>query len=565
MVTRTIFWTFWSLTAAMGGIGCSATAERAGARNDPGDVSLPDPGASSEPPGSGPAAPGPGTPDIPPISESSVGPTVLRRLTNTEYRNTVKALLQLPTAPEAPLQPESWSHGFDNFAAALNVSPAIAAQYADIAKKHAADFVVPACAAPSLEIDCARSFIASFGKQAFRRPLTAVEQEQYEALYISEHSVRGYASGLGQVVETFLQSPHLLYRTELGDPNAGVMRELTPYEVASELSYLLTSSMPDATLMATADANALRTPLEIEQQARRLIAMPAARDSVRHFLEAFVGVARWEQVVKNTTVYPAFTDSFSAAMKKETEHFLDKVLWEGDGTFSTLMAAPYSVVTAELAAFYGIRDQGQGPSFVTQELKAKERAGLLTHASVLSAHSHLDESFPIARGKFVRVGLLCQTLPAPPVNVVIQRPDPDPTQTTRERFQAHSSDPGCSGCHALIDPVGFGLENYDGMGRYRTEENGKPVDATGSITGTLDMNGPFSGGVELAAKVASSLEAKQCLALNAHRYTFGREETAAEGAATRNVASGLANGGMDVRELLIALTRSDAFRLRTHR
>jgi len=553
-------------------LGCSAEVDgsqrNGGAPAGSGISDLPVNGGSiPSVPGPGPGqtpGPTPGSIDAP--NGAPLGPTLLRRLTNAEYRSTVQTLLQLGAPPSEPLQAEGWSQGFDNFSAVLTVSPAIAAQYADVAARQAAEaFQVPACPAPSVPLDCAKAFIADFGKRAFRRPLSATEQAEYEALYTLDQSASGHVSGVRQVVETMLQSPNLLYRTELGEASSGAARTLTSYEIATFLAYLFTGTPPDSTLMTAADANQLASSKQIEEHARRLLTLPEARFPLRHFVQAFAGIANLGGLAKDLQVYPEFTPTLRAAMGEETARFIDSRLWEGDGSFTSLMTSRSSFVNAELGAHYGLADAGQGTSFVPQELNAQNRSGLLTQASVLAAHSKLAESFPIARGKYVRVGLLCQTLPPPPANMAIQPPDPDPTRTTRERFAAHSANPACSGCHSLIDPVGFGLENYDGIGRFRTEENGKPVDASGTLTGTLDIDGPYSGGVELASKLAGSLEAKQCLAQNAYRWAFARPELKAEDALARQITVGLAPGGLDIRELLISIAKTDGFKSRIHR
>lgn len=275
--------------------------------------------------------------------------------------------------------------------------------------------------------------LLAFGKRAFRRPLSPDEEQRFVALYADERTRSDHAGSLGQIVETMLQSPKFLYRSELGLTTDGVQRKLTQYEVASELSYMFTASMPDDSLFVAADTNALQTPAQIEAHARRLLKLPTARTTLREFVSAYAGVSRFAELPKSAKVYPAFTPALRAAMQDETNQFIDGVLWEGDGTFKTLMSAPYSYLNVTLAKFYGVSDPGKGDTLVKTMLNPAQRAGLLTHASVLAAHSKTDESFSILRGKFVRMGLLCQTLPPPP-KVVPPAPQVVPTTTTRERW-----------------------------------------------------------------------------------------------------------------------------------
>ncbi|MDX2050923.1 MAG: DUF1592 domain-containing protein [Polyangiaceae bacterium] len=491
------------------------------------------------------------------------GPTVLRRLTNREYRASVRDLLGLGALPSENVDADLPApKGFDNFADRLAVSTSLATQYATIANnKGVKEFVAPPCQAPMAEADCGAAFIRTFGERAFRRPLTAAEEQQYQGLFAAEVGRTGYSGGVTHVVEIMLQSPKFLYRFELGDASGGANRKLTPYEVASELSYMLLGSMPDQELFAAAAANALQTSAEVEQQARRLLKLPGARASLTAFLQEFSGIHRIADMQKTADVYPLFNADLKSAMTDETAQFIQAVVFDGDGSYNTLLTAPYSYVNAPLAQVYGMADPGQGNTLVKKDLNTTERIGLLGQASVLATFAKAYESGPILRGKMGRVRFLCETLPPPPKAVM--PPPPDLNATTRERFAKHSTDAECAGCHSLIDPIGFGFENYDGLGAYRTEENGKPIDAAGNITGTPDMDGPFSGVPAFATKLAASQEAKQCLALKAYQWTFGRNDIAGERELANRIASDLTSGGLDIRELAVAITKSDNFFYRT--
>lgn len=526
------------------------------------------PGVGTDPaakPGTQPGNGAPTTePAVIPVPIGAVaGPTLLRRLTSEEYRKSVQSVFGLAAPPTEPLESNAWTNGFDNFASALTVSPTLASQYAAAAAARAAkDLTPPACQAPMPEFECATAFITSFGKNAFRRPLTQEEITAYVALYSDEHTRSGYAGGVRQVAETMLQAPQFVYRFELGNPAGGAMRTLTSYEVASALSFLFTAAPPDTALLTAADTNALQDKVAIEAQARRLMQLPAAQDAFRNFLIRFSGIAKVAGSAKDPTAYPEFTADTALALEGSTAAFFDSVLWQGDGTFATLMTAPYAFVDSALAPILGVTAPAQGSAFARAELNPAERAGLLTQPAVLSEHSKSNESFPIYRGKFVRVGLLCETLPSPPANVPAA-PMVDATKTARERSAQHMSDPACSGCHQLIDPVGFTLENYDGIGRYRTMDNGKLVDASGSISGSVDMDGQYKNGVELATKLATSMSAKQCLALQAYRWTFARMDRDGERAAVAGITEPLAAAGLDIRELMVAITKSDNFMYRS--
>ncbi len=557
--------------ALFGAVGCSAEVTGAPRKAAPGSGIPGMPGAepgSSGVPGTTPAMPGtPGsTTVLPPAPAGAVfGPSALRRLTNAQYRKSISQLLPTP-APTDALEQEPLSQTTryqDNNSAALTVSSILASQYAGIADKVVKAYQVEPCVGAS-ETACGDTFIQSFGKRAYRRPLSASESQRYQALFAGELARTGYTGAVTQIIETMLQSPNFLYRFELGDASQGAKRSLSAYEVASELSYLLTDSLPDAALFAAAEGGGLVTAAERETQARRLLTSEDAKPTLRHFLEMFVATSRLEDLPKAADIYPEYTPELNASMKLETQKFIDSVLWEGDATFNTLLTANYTFANSSLAALYGLPDPGQGSTLVKTPLNSDgQRLGILTQGSVLAQHSKAFESFPIARGKFVRIGLLCQPLPSPPKNLAVMPVAPDPSLTTRERFSAHSANPACSGCHTLIDPVGFGMENYDGIGKYRTTENGKPVDASGNFTSTLDIDGPFQGGPALATKIAGSLEGKQCLTLQAYRWAFGRDESSAERGVVNTIAQELAAGGLNIKDVTVAIAKSDNFVFRT--
>ncbi len=556
-------------TASIGGTG--ASHQRASNANNPTSGTAAGPGASvgalpttdTAAGGAGALPPGKGGQPSVGIAPGAPGPTALRRLTNDEYRTTVQDLLALPAPPTDPLLPDARQLGYDNFSAVLTVPAVLGSQYATMAARLATEANVSAlapCGVPTLESDCVNAFIGGFGKQVHRRPLTSGEQQGYRAVYDITRTTDTYEAGVRRVLEAMLQSPSLLYRMEYGA--GGAQRVLTPYEIASELSYLFAGSMPDPELMQAADANALNTPIQIETQARRLLALPRAQANVGRFLEQWFAVAGVTGLVKDSRLYPAFASTQKAAMAASATRFVASVLWDGDATVKTLLSAPFAFVNRSLATIYGISDPGMGDALVKTDVGSVGRAGMLTLPSLLAVQAKETESAPVARGKFVRTRMLCQSLPPPPPNVNVKPPAPDPKLTTRERFAAHSAVPACSGCHSIMDPIGFGLEAYDAIGTYRTVENGRPIDSNGELTGT-DVDGKFAGGVELANRLATSSLVRKCAAIQAARYTFGREEIETDTQLATTLDTQLGDSGMDVRELLVAITKSQSFTART--
>jgi hypothetical protein len=498
------------------------------------------------------------------------GPSPMRRLTRAEYNATVRDLLGDDSRPADAFVAEEEALGFDNQASALTVTRLLAEQYMSAAEHLARaaasrlDALLPCDPVALGEDACAEAFIASFGRRAYRRPLAPDELARLRALYLWGKQSHSFATGLELSIAAMLQSPSFLYRVEMGspDPIEGDVVALTSHEIASRLSYLLWGSMPDEALFAAADAGELATSDQVAAEARRMLADPRAREAVARFHLMWLGLSRIGSIHKDAGVYPTYRDGLPALFRRETEELLGHVVFDGPGDLATMLTAPYSFMNRELAAFYGTPQLPEGDAFVKVTLDPRERAGLLTQGSILSVYAKPNQSSPVHRGKFVRERLLCQELQPPPNDVAIVAPDVDPSATTRERFAEHSENPACAGCHRLTDPIGFGFEHYDGVGVYRALDHGRPVDATGELTETQDADGPFDGAVELASALASSEEVRTCLVMQWFRYGYGRIEEADDACSRERLRDAFEASGGNVKELLVALTQTDAFRYR---
>jgi hypothetical protein len=231
-------------------------------------------------------------------------------------------------------------------------------------------------------------------------------------------------------------------------------------------------------------------------------------------------------------------------------------VFDGAGDLDTMLTADYSFVDAGLAELYGVTGV-DGDELVRVDLDPTQRAGLLTQASLLALTGKPDQSSPVQRGKFVRERLLCESLPEPPPGVDTTPPTVDPDATTRERFDQHSSDPTCAACHVLIDPIGFGFEHYDGIGRFRAMDGGSPVDASGEIVGMDD--GTFEGAIELSELLAGSEQVRTCFVKTWFTYAHGRAPVEDDECTTDELAIVFDDEEHDVRSLLVALTRTEAF------
>lgn len=422
---------------------------------------------------------------LPPASAcrtSSPGPRALRRLTAAEYSATLRDLLGDPSLPLTSVFSDPTVLGFSVDSHALVIQGLGAQQLMDQAESVAhfavANHLAQLTSCTSTDAACRQTFIRQFGKRAHRAPLSDADVAVYEALFAAEAS---FADGAEAVIAAMLQSPYFLYRRELGAAD-GSGYQLSSYELASSLSYLLTGSMPDAELFAAADSGALLQPDELGKQAQRLLQSPAGHRAVASFMNDWLGLSKLQTVAKDDAVFK-LGDSLRQAMAEETRSLIESTVFEQNGSLASLLTTRTSFVNQELANHYGLKSaSGLGATLTPVTFDPSERdGGLLAQGSILTAFATASESSPVQRGKLVRTRLLCQPLPPPPPNLDTVLKPASGGMTTREHFAQHSTNPVCASCHRMMDPIGFGFEQYDAFGRRREQENGHPIDASGAV------------------------------------------------------------------------------------
>lgn len=536
-------------------------------------------GAGTSPTGNGPGAtnpgatPGSGTPvvDIGALCKTtSPGPSPLRRLTRAEYNNTVRDLLGVTDGPANGFVPDSPVLGFDNSAEGQTAQPLLVEQYDDAAARIAATAVVDLpklmkCAPATTvggEDACAKKFMVDFAKRAFRRPISDTESTRFTSFYGAAKPKYGFAGAIEMYLTAILQSSSFLYRTEFGTPDkaAPQIAKLSPHELAARLSYLVFNSMPDDALTAAADAGKLSTPAEIAAQAERLLGDPKAKPAMQHFFGQWLTLDEMDQVNKDSVIYPAWNLTIKGLLRKETETFVDAVFFGATPKLDGLLTADYTYTNKQLATFYGLTGP-QGTAFEKTPLPVDKRIGVLTQGSLMSILAKENQSSPIERGKFTREHLLCQALPQPPPNLEVKPPAIKPGQTTRERFRVHTTDPTCGACHRMMDPVGFGFENLDGIGKWRDMDQNLPVDASGELTNTGEaaLDGTFKGAAALVKKLAPSTTVRSCVVKQWFRFGHGRSDTDADACTMRVLQDQFASTGSDFKKLVIAMTQTHAF------
>ncbi len=543
------------------GEGANAVAEQdvPGAATDrDGEDAATDPGEDStvEPTSAAPAG----------CDSPSPGQAPLRRLSNAEYQNTMVDLVEdedLVAEVTSSFPQEPTSLGFRTSASALTITPLIADEYLAAARilgpvAIARDGVVP-CSVADIEPSCVQSFVEDFGKRVYRRPLSDAELRRYSDLYdtvVVETS--DYQLALDWIAITMFSSPHFLFKVELSAPGAGVGRP-DDYEMATRLSYLVWQTMPDDELFAAADAGELGASEGVEAQVARMMADPRAL-RVYEFFEQWLDLDEARAVTRSETAYPEYDDTLRELLVAENRAFIYHLLTTG-GTFSDLLAADYTFANRRLAEHYELPEIPGSGTF--EQVPAPNRAGVLTQATMLM-HDRPARTSIVKRGLKIRTDFLCQIVPAPPADVDTTLPELDGELTQRERLEQHRVDPSCAGCHALIDPIGEVFEGYDALGRVRTrDEGGAPVLTAGSIIGTRTLDGQYADARELAQAMAQSDEVRECFALQAFRFFYGRDATGADACTQAQLMDHFSRNDYRLVDLLMGLTRSDQFLYRS--
>jgi hypothetical protein len=492
------------------------------------------------------------------------GRALVRRLSNVEYDATIRSLLGDATGYASAFAADTVVHGFTNNTDVQDVGPALVEQYLMVAEQIATKAVqspdvLLGCALASGDT-CVQDFIARFGKRAWRRPLTAEEQTDLMSVFTTGRDAFDATTGVRLLLEAFLVAPSFLYRAEVGVPVPGApYSALTSWELASRLSYFLTGTMPDDALFAAAEADALSTPEGVAAQAERLLGVGTARTQVAEFFAGWLDLRTLPRLQRETSEFPAWDDSLPQLFGDETRAFATSVVFDTTGDLRTLLTAPFTYGDPTLAGYYGGTAGPVQNGVARIELPPGRRAGLLTHASFLAAHSKEIQTDPVSRGKFVRERILCQGVDPPPPELMVKAPTLTPGTTARQRFTEHEADPVCAGCHVLIDPIGLAFENYDAIGQWRDMEQGQVIDASGNLTET-DVEGPFNGVVEMTAKLAESRVVSECFVRQWFRFTFGRGESVADDPRIATITNGFDGTSGQVRALLVALTQTPDFR-----
>lgn len=479
------------------------------------------------------------------------------RLTHEQWERSVRDLLRLPEVPGLSGQflPDPPEGKFSNNEGRLQVTEQLAGDYTRVAEELAIGVTSDPAALARLTggVTDRSAFVRDFGLRAFRRPLEPAEQLRYETIFDSAGTLTdnpdAFAGGVRLVVEGILQSPHFVYRTELG----AVGERLSGYELATKLSLFLRNTIPDDETLAAARDGRLDTQEGLRAEAERLMAMPEAVESVREFHAQLFRTFRYRDVEKDRDAFPSYDPSLNDELLAADLRFFDYIFENGLG-LEALLLSPVAFVSSATASYYGVEAQGNE---LTQ-VSLGNRPGYLTRMGFLAVNGTLRDPDPIHRGVEVLKEVLCVEIPSP-VGEIPPLPPQENGVTNRDRVSAHTG-PGTCGatCHGtMINPVGFAFENYDALGLERQIDNGLPVDASGSfLYGELAFE--FDNAIEMLNLMADSAQTQACYAKHIAEFVLARDLAQVDAA---EVYALVENGGNEasMKDLMMSVILSPSF------
>jgi len=500
------------------------------------------------------------------VNISNGGPK-LRVLTQAEYTNALTDLLGTITTP-LTLPPDTFISGFTAVGGAeVTINASAVEQYETASDAAAAEVFADATrwqkfvgCQPKVDLSdaCVTTFIQTAGKHAFRRDLTAAEVQQWLQVGKTIAQAANTASqGLMAITTGLLQSPYFLYRVETNklDTASGRLKYDGP-SMATRLSFLLTGHPPNDALLAAAAAGQLDTADGVKAVAAPLLADPAKTDAIvgrmATFFTELSGAQLVQVVQKSPDLFPNFDDATRSSALQAAQMFIKNVVLAPGADVRSFFDSNVTYVDTNLASIYGVTVPASGFQKITLGPETG-RAGILGQAAVIAGHSQSDHNSPTKRGVFLLETFLCRTPPNPPAGVITTIPD-NPAMTSRQRLEQHRVSPSCASCHALFDPLGFGLEHFDSIGKYRATEGTLTIDATGSVDGL-----PFDGEAQLGAALRQDPKAIACMMNNFYRSANGSDPTV-DAAQIDGLTQALSAKGYVWRDFLAQFIVSDAFR-----
>ncbi|MDB6016825.1 MAG: Protein of unknown function (DUF1587)/Protein of unknown function (DUF1592)/Protein of unknown [Pedosphaera sp.] len=500
------------------------------------------------------------------------GRVTLRRLNRTEYNNTIRELTGVTFQPADDFPADDVGYGFDNIGDVLSVSPILLEEYLSTAEKIMSSVMTNASSEAYQRIfirqptvattnAVAREIIANFARRAYRRPVTERELEGLLRFTdMAQKDGESFETGIKLALEAVLVSPNFLFRDE-SQPEPDNPQSIHPideYALATRLSYFLWSSMPDEELFKLAGQKKLRANLT--RQVQRMLKDPKADALVVNFADQWLQIRNLANVTPDPKTFPEFNNDLRNAMNRETELFTGFIIKQ-DRSVLEFLEANYTFLNERLAKHYGIEGV-QGDEFRRVDLKGDQRGGLLTQASILTITSNPTRTSPVKRGRWVLENLLAAPPPPPPPNVPILKEGKEAALkgTMRQRMEQHRADPNCASCHARMDPIGFGLENYDAIGAWRMKEGNFAIDSSGQLA----TGESFRGAADLKSiMIKRKKEAfVQCLSEKMLTYALGRGLEQYDKCALDSIVQKLARNRYRFSSLVMEIVQSAPFQMR---
>jgi hypothetical protein len=478
-----------------------------------------------------------------------------RLLTPSQYEHTVEDMVKVADHPAKDFG-GGVSAKLDEVAVERRANAA-----ADIASKAVANLGAWApCVPPAVEPSaCAGELVEKLGAAAFRHPLNDTERAQLRQLFDAGLAEKDFATGVEWLLTGLLQAPDFLYqfaKPSLGEV-AGQIVPLQAHELASRLALFVWDTGPDEALLAAASEGRLAEEEGLTGELARLFADPRFGRGTASFYANWLGLEGFGEVARDD---PGLTTEVLGAAESSLLMTATELYNAAAPTLQSLFLGQSYYMNDKLRAFYGLA--GGGPAFDLVELPNEGRRGILTHPGLLTLLARPDHGDPIARGLFLQRTVLCRDIPPPPEGIEIPPLPPiAPGLSTRARLVQHTAEPLCASCHTHIDPPGFALEAYDEVGRHRTMDAGVPVDTSGNMASGGDTDGPFANGGEFLDRLAQSSDAKSCFAKKYLTFALAREVSDDDTCSLHRISTDFAQTG-DLKQLIVAIAKSDAFRLR---
>lgn len=499
------------------------------------------------------------------------GRVTIRRLNRSEYNNTIRDLTGIDFQPASDFPADDVGGGFDNIGSVLSLPPLLMEKYLDAAEAVFSKAIandafrkrwIPDSTTDANAEELARLSLGDFATRAFRRPLRPGELDSIVVLFeAAAKRNRAFDEAIGFAMQGILVSPNFLFRLEIEGPddNLHAERRLNDFELATRMSYFLWSSMPDNELFELARESKLRDPTVRQAQIERMLQDPKASALVENFAGQWLELRNMAKIEPDPEKYPDFDDDLRRAMVQETQLFFASVM-HNNRSLLEFIDSNRTFVNNRLAKHYGISGI-ESNEFQEVSLTGGRRGGILTHASILTLTSNPTRTSPVKRGKWILDNVLGEPPPPPPPDVPeLAEGDTELLGTLREQMKQHREKAECAVCHTKMDALGFGFENFDGIGAWRDKDGRHDIDASGKLPGNLAFDGPAE--LRQILKTTKTRQFVRCLSEKMLTFALGRELTPDDRCTIETIMARLEKNEFRFHELITAIVESDAFQIR---